>query len=107
MRSIVNQIRWIVIREKIELNDVAILYRNNYLSGRIEQELISQKIPYEILGSFKFIEREEIKDTLSLLRAIIFQDNISLLRVLGLQEKIGARTIEKIEQSSEKEGISI
>jgi hypothetical protein len=27
--------------------------------------------------------------------------------MLGLQEKIGARTIEKIEQNSEKEGISI
>ena len=103
----VNQIRWIIIREKIGFSDVAILYRNNYLSGRIEQELIAQKIPYEILGSFKFIEREEIKDTLALLRTIIYQDNISLLRILGLQEKIGARTIEKIEQSSEREGISI
>ena len=95
------------MREKIEFNDIAILYRNNYLSGRIEQELIAQKIPYEILGSFKFIEREEIKDTLSFLRVIIYQDNLSLLRVISLQEKIGARTIEKIEQNSEKEGVSI
>ncbi|CAH1756754.1 3955_t:CDS:2 [Entrophospora sp. SA101] len=88
-------------------DDVAILYRNNYLSTRIEQELVAQRIPYEILGSFKFIEREEIKDVLSFLRTIIYQDNVSLLRILGLQEKIGARTIEKIEQNSEKERISI
>ena len=83
------------------------MYRNNYLSGRIEQELVDQKIPYEILGSFKFIEREEIKDTLAFLRTILYQDNISLLRILGLQEKIGARTIEKIEQNSESEKVSI
>jgi DNA helicase-2/ATP-dependent DNA helicase PcrA len=95
------------VREKIGFSDIAILYRNNYLSGRIEQELIAQKIPYEILGSFKFIEREEIKDTLAFLKAIVYQDNLSLLRVLSLQEKIGARTIEKIEQNSEKEGLSI
>src|SRR6266487_3710131 len=91
----------------MQFNDFAILYRNNYLSTRLEQELVAQRIPYEILGSFKFIEREEIKDVLSFLRTIIYQDNLSLLRILGLQEKIGTRTIEKIEQNSEKEGISI
>src|SRR3989442_7483644 len=96
-----------MVRQKCQFSDIAILYRNNYLSTRIEQELVAQRIPYEILGSFKFIEREEIKDVLSFLRTIIYQDNLSLLRILGLQEKIGARTIEKIEQNSEKERISI
>ena len=74
---------------------------------RIEQELVVQKIPYEILGAFKFIEREEIKDVLAFLRAILFQDNLSLLRVLNLMEGIGARTIEKIEINSQKQGRSI
>src|SRR4051812_17086332 len=74
---------------------------------RIEQELVAQKIPYEILGAFKFIEREEIKDVLAFLRAILYQDNLSLLRVLGCQEKIGARTLEKIELNSEKASTSI
>ncbi|CAJ0844934.1 9088_t:CDS:2 [Entrophospora sp. SA101] len=107
IRYLVRQVRLLLLREKLTFSDVAILYRNNYLSTRIEQELVAQRIPYEILGSFKFIEREEIKDVLSFLRTIIYQDNVSLLRILGLQEKIGARTIEKIEQNSEKERISI
>jgi len=68
---------------------------------------VAQKIPYEILGSFKFIEREEIKDVLAFPRAILYQDNLSLLRILRLQEKIGVRTIEKIELNSEKEENSI
>jgi DNA helicase-2/ATP-dependent DNA helicase PcrA len=105
--SIVSQIRWIISCKKIEFSDIIILYRNNYLSNRLEQELTAQKIPYEILGSFKFIEREEIKDLLAFLKTIIYQDNISLLRILNFQEKIGVRTIEKIEQNSEKKGISI
>ena len=74
---------------------------------RIEQELVVQKIPYEILGAFKFIEREEIKDVLAFLRAILYQDNLSLLRILNLMEGIGARTIEKIEINSQKQGDSI
>ena len=73
----------------------------------IEQELIAQKIPYEILGAFKFIERGEIKDVLAFLRTIIYQDNLSLLRVLNLMEGIGIRTIEKIETSSQEQGVSI
>jgi DNA helicase-2/ATP-dependent DNA helicase PcrA len=107
IRSIIRHVRWLLIKEKLTFSDIAILYRNNYLSTRLEQELVAQRVPYEILGSFKFIEREEIKDVLAFYRAIIYQDNISLLRVLELQEKIGARTVEKIEQNSEKEGISI
>jgi DNA helicase II / ATP-dependent DNA helicase PcrA len=104
---VVRQILWLLSREKFQFSDIAILYRNNYLSGRIEQELVAQKIPYEILGSFKFIEREEIKDVLAFPRAILYQDNLTLLRILRLQEKIGVRTIEKIELNSEKEGKSI
>jgi len=74
---------------------------------RIEQELVVQKIPYEILGAFKFIEREEIKDVLAFLRAILYQDNLSFLRVLNLVEGIGSRTIEKIEINSQKQGDNI
>lgn len=74
---------------------------------RIEQELVAQKIPYEILGAFKFIEREEIKDVLAFLRTILFQDNLSLLRILNLIEGIGVRTVEKIEVNSQKQEKSI
>src|SRR4051794_36850681 len=95
------------MKEKCQLSDVAFLYRNNYLSMRIEQELVAQKIPYEILGAFKFIEREEIKDALAFLRAVLYQDNLSFLRVLNLMEGIGGRTIEKIEINSQKQGNNI
>jgi hypothetical protein len=44
---------------------------------------------------------------MSFLKTIFYQDNISLLRTLSLQEKVGIRTIDKIEQSSEKKGVNI
>jgi DNA helicase-2/ATP-dependent DNA helicase PcrA len=107
IRLIVNQIFWLMKQQKLQFNEIAILYRNNYLSSRIEQELVRHRIPYEILGAFKFIEREEIKDLLAYLRAILYHDNLSLLRVLNLQEKIGVRTIEKIEQNSHQEAVDV
>lgn len=107
LKLIVRRIRWLLAKEKIQFSDIAFLYRNNYLSMRIEQELVTQKIPYEILGAFKFIEREEIKDVLAFLRAILYQDNLSFLRVLNLVEGIGSRTIEKIEINSQKQGDNI
>ncbi|CAH1764034.1 1145_t:CDS:2 [Entrophospora sp. SA101] len=107
LKLIIRRIRWLLTREKCQFNDIAFLYRNNYLSMRIEQELIAQKIPYEILGAFKFIERGEIKDVLAFLRTILYQDNLSLLRVLNLMDGIGARTIEKIEINSQKQGEGI
>jgi len=107
LKTIVRRIHRLIARENCQFSDIAFLYRNNYLSMRIEQELIAQKIPYEILGAFKFIERGEIKDVLAFLRTILYQDNLSLLRVLSLMEGIGARTIEKIEISSQEQGDSI
>ena len=107
LRSLTYQMRHLLAKEHLQFSDVAFLYRNNYLSMRIEQELIAQKIPYEILGSFKFIAREEIKDVLAFLRAILFQDNLSLLRILNLLGGIGMRTVEKIENNSARLGVSI
>ncbi|GMO60892.1 MAG: UvrD-helicase domain-containing protein [Treponemataceae bacterium] len=47
--------------------DWAIIYRTNAQSLNFESEFLRQKLPYRIIGSLKFYEREEIKDALSLL----------------------------------------
>lgn len=107
LKSVIRRIRWLLAKEKCQFSDIAFLYRNNYLSMRIEQELVAQKIPYEILGAFKFIERGEIKDVVAFLRAILYQDNISILRVLNLMEGIGSRTIERIENKSKEQEASV
>jgi len=104
---IIRQIKCLIKEKKINFNDIAILYRNNYLSSKIEQNLINEKIPYEILGSYKFIEREEIKDILSFFKIISYEDNLSLKRIFSFQEKIGSRTISKIEKESKKKNMNI
>ncbi|TLG71529.1 ATP-dependent helicase [Culicoidibacter larvae] len=52
------------------LNDIAVLYRSNYLSRILETTLIDAHIPYRIYGDIRFYERKEIKDMISYLRLI-------------------------------------
>ena len=47
--------------------DWAILYRTNAQSLGFETELLRRQIPYTVVGSLKFYQREEIKDMLAVL----------------------------------------
>ncbi|MDR2841914.1 MAG: ATP-dependent helicase, partial [Spirochaetaceae bacterium] len=51
----------------VTYSDWAILYRTNAQSMGFENEFLRRRIPYKIVGSLKFYEREEIKDALALL----------------------------------------
>lgn len=67
----------------VKPQEIAILYRSNYLSREIEQAVIRYGISYNILGGFKFYQREEIKDIMSYLRVINNFDELSLLRIIN------------------------
>ncbi len=62
--------------------DWAILYRTNAQSLGFETEFLHRKIPYTIVGSLKFYEREEIKDALSWLSFVANpRDEIAFRRI--------------------------
>lgn len=64
------------------LEETAILYRTNAQSRAIEQQLIYDRIPYQIFGGIRFYERKEIKDIMAGLRlATNPQDEISFDRI--------------------------
>lgn len=68
----------------IPLSDWAILYRTNAQSLGFETVFLREKIPYTVVGSLKFYEREEIKDTISVLSLIMNgKDEIALRRVIN------------------------
>ena len=83
-----------------KLKDIAVLYRSNYVSAWLEKYLVEEKIPYEILGSYKFLDRSEIKDTLAYLKLILLKDDSSLLRTINLIKGVGAKTCDIIENKS-------
>ena len=79
-------------------SDVAILYRNSRLSYVIERALAREKIPYKIVGGFKFFERAEVKDIIAYLCVIANPaDDQRLKRIINVPaRKIGAATVDKI-----------
>lgn len=48
--------------------NIAILYRANFQSRAIEEAMISNNVPYTVLGT-RFFERKEVKDLISYLKA--------------------------------------
>lgn len=81
-------------------HDWAILYRTNAQSLEFETEFLHRKIPYTVVGSLKFYEREEIKDVLAFLALIANpRDEIAFRRIVnkpahGIGEKTQDTVVE-------------
>lgn len=93
----------------VKYEEIAVLYRSNYQSRKMEEYLIKNKIPYIIYGGIRFYERMEIKDFIAYLRLIINnQDEISLYRVINTpKRKIGNKSLEKYLTYSRDNNMSI
>ncbi len=90
-------------------SDVAILYRNSRLSYVIERSLAREKIPYKIVGGFKFFERAEVKDIIAYLCVIANPaDDQRLKRIINVPaRKIGAATVDKIATLAQQYKVSM
>ncbi|WP_231286707.1 ATP-dependent helicase [Jonquetella anthropi] len=80
-------------------SDVAILYRMNALSRRIEESLLSHNLPYQVVRGQGFFDRREVRDVLSYLRlALNPYDRASLDRVGNLPTRgLGPRSLDKLD----------
>ncbi len=64
--------------------DFAILYRSNPQSRIFEEALRARKIPYKLVGALSYLDRKEIKDTLSYWKWIAnSKDDSSLRRIIN------------------------
>lgn len=76
----------------------AVLYRMNFQSRTFETMFQSLHIPYRILGTVRFYDREEIKDSLAYL-GILYnpKDEVAFRRAVSKPRRgIGAKTIVRI-----------
>jgi DNA helicase-2/ATP-dependent DNA helicase PcrA len=89
--------------------DVAILYRANYLTLPFEKELNRLSIPYRIFGGIRFYQRKEIKDVLAYFRLLSNKkDDISFLRIINVPRRgIGEVTIELLQKEATKNNLSL
>ena len=90
-------------------SDFAVLYRTNAQSRVIEQTCTSNGIPYNVIGSYRYLDRKEIKDLVAYLNLIYNpNDSVSLERVINVPKRgIGAKTIDGIRETAREKGISL
>ncbi len=92
-----------------EYRDIAVLYRTNAQSRSIEQALAKSGIPYRMLGSLRFFDRQEIKDILAYLSVINNpSDSVRLKRIINVPKRsIGQKSIEAAEILANNAGVPL
>ena len=93
----------------VDYKDIAILYRANYLSRSMENSCMVFGIPYKLIGSLKFLQRQEIRDLLAYMNVIVNKnDEFSLRRIINVPKRgIGASSMAKIDNYAEQYGLSL
>ena len=94
---VVNEIKKL-IEKGVNPKDICVLYRANAQSRTVEEAFLTSNISYNIVGSYAFYNRKEIKDLIAYLKLIYNnKDDVSLLRVINYPKRgIGNKSIENL-----------
>lgn len=98
-----------IATDKYTYRDFAVLYRVNAQASSIERTFAKSGIPYRIYVGLRFSDRKEIRDTVAYLQVINnHADRERLLRIINEpRRKIGAKTLEAVEDIANEKGISM
>jgi DNA helicase-2/ATP-dependent DNA helicase PcrA len=91
------------------LRDVAVFYRTNAQSRTLEDVLVREGVPYQIVGGVRFYERAEIKDAMAYLSVISNKDaSVSLERIVNLPKRgLGATSVARLQEYANRNGVSL
>src|SRR5687768_14747898 len=89
--------------------EIAVFYRTNAQSRVLEDVLVRQEIPYQVIGGPRFYERAEVKDAVAYLQVIDNPfDGVSLARIANRPRRgIGDASIARIQAFADAQGISL
>ena len=95
-------------RQGVPYREMAVLYRAHYVTRAVEEVLLREKVPYAIYSGVQFFDRMEIKDALSYLRMIAYQDDLSFRRVVNTPKRnLGKRRMAFLQEAAEARGCSL
>jgi DNA helicase-2/ATP-dependent DNA helicase PcrA len=88
--------------------ELAVFYRTNAQSRVLEDVLVRQQIPYQVIGGPRFYERAEIKDAIAYLTALDNPvDAVALMRIANRPRRgIGDTSIRRLVTHADSLGIS-
>ena len=88
--------------------DMTVLYRAPYVTRTVEEVFLREKIPYTIYSGVQFFGRMEIKDALSYLRMIAYQDDLSFMRVANVPKRnLGKRRMAFLQEKAQELNCSL
>ena len=98
-----------VKKEGTAYKDCAVLYRTNAQARLLEERMIMEGVPYNVVGGTNFYARAEIKDILAYLKTVDNgRDEVAVRRILNVPKRgIGAATVEKLEDYAQMRDIGL
>jgi DNA helicase-2/ATP-dependent DNA helicase PcrA len=98
-----------LIDEGVNGNEIAVFYRTNAQSRVLEDVLVRQEIPYQVIGGPRFYERAEVKDLIAYLQVIDNPfDAVSLQRIANRPRRgIGDASLARLQSYADNHGLSL
>ncbi len=98
-----------LIEEGYSGREIAVFYRTNAQSRVLEDVLVRQGVPYQVIGGPRFYERAEVKDLIAYLQVIDNPaDAVSLLRIANRPRRgIGDTTLTRLQIWADANGTSL
>jgi ATP-dependent DNA helicase UvrD/PcrA len=93
----------------VSLRDVAVFYRTNAQSRALEDVLVREGVPYQIVGGVRFYERAEIKDAMAYLSVISNpSDAVALERIINVPKRgLGSTSVARLQDHARRAGITL
>ena len=98
-----------LIEEGSTGREIAVFYRTNAQSRVLEDVLVRQGVPYQVIGGPRFYERAEVKDAIAYLQVIDNPaDAVSLLRIANRPRRgIGDTTLTRLQLWADANGTTL
>ncbi|MCR5736635.1 MAG: UvrD-helicase domain-containing protein [Eubacterium sp.] len=97
-----------LLRHGKRYGDITVLYRAHYVTRTLEEVFLKREIPYTIYSGVQFFNRMEIKDALSYLRMIAYQDDLSFARIVNVPKRnIGQRRMRLLQEYAQEHQCSL
>jgi DNA helicase-2/ATP-dependent DNA helicase PcrA len=107
-RFVVSEVERLIEREASP-RDISVFYRTNAQSRALEDVLVREGVPYQVVGGVRFYERAEVKDAMAYLSVISNpDDSVSLERIINVPKRgLGNTSVAKLQDYARRNGISL
>jgi len=91
------------------LNEIAILVRAGFQTREFEERFVTLGVPYRIIGSLRFYERQEIRDAIAYLRVLVHPgDDLAFERIVNTPKRgIGEATLQAVHRLARAQTLSL